>query len=855
MPIENVPSTFKFPEIFGALNHDFGLTSKFAQFMWAEVRKLMELSINNGINYLLTDVESEDEVALFNQFRALLLSRKTMQAQAISSFALSKARKSIIRSLLASGNSVVLEWGRPFALVFDRLESIPTYERFLSHFPYLRITQSSSERFLLSIVNYESQSLKSKYINSFVKNLALTLQHTLERNNQLKGATLILKGRVDPEMLMWIRGPSLLEASPVPDVEVIYSVVIPCRSKEEFSFVLKKGQRYRLLKNNKLLSSQPGKKRYQQWQLLRPYIVIDNLILKAFYNAKNDFVSFVQYFWSEFDQIIQPTPVIPHWTHIKKSSDLELRELIKGKVIEYKAELEIEAKSRNKILAEKCKRLLHTLNSMDFSILSSNVMSYLKKVSVTEFIKDKEAYFLDWHHIIYDAIKFKDYNKKGYSDLQKITPTLLDSYNTEKREFYKRSIIFIERVGVDAFTVRFITMPRKNFPITKGSDTLANWTLISIVMLFAYLNSKKVSIEQLMGTYFDKILRCLKLSDYQFFHRFIANYQEYRTKENSSRRDIAELFKEFRPGVEDKLSFATIDLFVKILSEKLTEHTLRIKKKQREEAFEANEVDYNLDLFFEDVHSEVKGVETILTEKKEEAACNVLTIASLLSNTSIVGRISLSRLHMQFKKNQLHVKDKTYTRDTGGGNSFFYDADFLYRCLSHNKKNNSREVCLLNTDSKKDNIVKLIYIINQKDEVKVAWEPLRGDTSSRPTHSELANGLPVKGAGELIFYCKKLRWYLGIINNGSGHYRLPAHICLPVAKKIVLSLLDKSIITENVSLANSLKLGMTLASGFDDTVGTSLHTTANSFFSPVTRQPSRRESKVWVLDESTVCKK
>ena len=85
------------------------------------------------------------------------------------------------------------------------------------------------------------------------------------------------------------------------------------------------------------------------------------------------------------------------------------------------------------------------------------------------------------------------------------------------------------------------------------------------------------------------------------------------------------------------------------------------------------------------------------------------------------------------------------------------------------------------------NVVKLIYVVNKDGKIKVANEPLSGDRSSRPTHSELSNGFGVKAAGELIFHRQPNGiWELKVINNGSGHYLPSAHETLPFAKKAIL---------------------------------------------------------------------
>jgi hypothetical protein len=112
----------------------------------------------------------------------------------------------------------------------------------------------------------------------------------------------------------------------------------------------------------------------------------------------------------------------------------------------------------------------------------------------------------------------------------------------------------------------------------------------------------------------------------------------------------------------------------------------------------------------------------------------------------------------------------------------------------------------------KNDMVKYIYVI-QADQIFVAHESLDG--AQRPTHSELAQGLGVDAAGELIFHYSDGVWKLYEINNASGHYRPRADKTLNFAKaKIIPVLKSSNINCSNVRLINCLKPAMTQGSGF-----------------------------------------
>jgi hypothetical protein len=107
-------------------------------------------------------------------------------------------------------------------------------------------------------------------------------------------------------------------------------------------------------------------------------------------------------------------------------------------------------------------------------------------------------------------------------------------------------------------------------------------------------------------------------------------------------------------------------------------------------------------------------------------------------------------------------------------------------------------------------VVKLIYVVDSKKNVIVAQEHLFGSKSDRPAHSQLAKWSTVYGAGELIFEKHEESWYLIEVNNGSGHYRPPAHQSLTFALKCITEKLNSDIkIPEaGVSLLNCLKPGL-----------------------------------------------
>jgi hypothetical protein len=128
-------------------------------------------------------------------------------------------------------------------------------------------------------------------------------------------------------------------------------------------------------------------------------------------------------------------------------------------------------------------------------------------------------------------------------------------------------------------------------------------------------------------------------------------------------------------------------------------------------------------------------------------------------------------------------------------------------------------------------IAKFIYVVRANGEIPVARESIGNDgTKVRPTHSQLARGEPVYGAGELIIGTHHERtsslhvwhdldhklstqpkdhtWKLFEANNASGHYLPPAAAFLGYAFNEMKHALDsQGIITQEVRLENRLMPG------------------------------------------------
>lgn len=89
------------------------------------------------------------------------------------------------------------------------------------------------------------------------------------------------------------------------------------------------------------------------------------------------------------------------------------------------------------------------------------------------------------------------------------------------------------------------------------------------------------------------------------------------------------------------------------------------------------------------------------------------------------------------------------------------------------------------------NILKFIYIVSCDGEVRLCEEVVKGNSKVRSTHSEVAAGRNVYGAGELVFEKIGGQWRAIEVNNGSGHYK-PSRLTLPYVAHLLGQKIDLS---------------------------------------------------------------
>lgn len=89
--------------------------------------------------------------------------------------------------------------------------------------------------------SYETKSYPRRQFGADfgVRNQALKYQAAIEEG-QISGATIEIRGRIDPEFIQWAMGTAIHDLGAIPSVEIIYTTELP--SGKEYRFVLKRSE-------------------------------------------------------------------------------------------------------------------------------------------------------------------------------------------------------------------------------------------------------------------------------------------------------------------------------------------------------------------------------------------------------------------------------------------------------------------------------------------------------------------------------------------------------------------------------------------------------------------------------------
>lgn len=584
--------------------------------------------------------------------------------------------------------------------------------------------------------DFEYEPLRtSKLAGAYFRNLADALQNLIG-NKKACGATLVIKGRIPHQLLSWLKKSSLSESSTA-DIEVIYSVPLKSAQtslKENYWFVLKSGNHYnpRIEKSNgKLLS---GKAIHKAWSTLHKYLVIDDIIKKS-YQAED----FIGEFWNLFEKFRlseRITPFISCGPQLKWSdSDFDIIEFY---LTDYHKNLlkSTEAKDENELKKMNAKKGLAKKVLERIQLVSQHKSKHFKQ----------NSFYLDWDAIIYDSIKDKGYTT-DFECIDSITKTKLDRMN-DFEQLYRQSCIISLRATNGLELSIGVTQECLTEKYTDGNNTILEYAIFNRVLLGSQTKLTKSQVDK----FWEEILKKTSQSNYQHFYKFYKGCYSTGSKDNATIFD----------GKTNKQENQT-----KIIQEYFSQI-----------AIDSSELYLYLDR--DQLNMIMSSLQLNLDRDRENAVIFEQSIGELIKiieEDSFVGDFSVKSFkdYLLLAGNKYHkVGDQLKTKLKNAG-MLPYDKEkyFIY---------------FFNTFYENINTVKFIYTIALAKSgyvVRVARERIERNDVNRPTHSELAKGLAVFYAGELFFSKNGDKWYLKIINNGSGHYKPPADERLIEVKEII----------------------------------------------------------------------
>ena len=614
---------------------------------------------------------------------------------------------------------------------------------------------------------YEAKSYPRMQYGSLAsqRNQLLKYQSAVEQGI-VEGATVEIKGRIDPDFLKWATGTNIADAGRIPDVEIIYTFELP--SGTEHRFVLKRSR-----KNNGLdfqnegrantpeatLRSIKDSKLEQYEELMRKFGSEEEALSKLDEDRK--IINGIQK--SVLDRSIidiitgvnienPPSELQPYLENpmtIKSADLFDQYESLKRESV-YKKLL-----AKREIINVDNKRSANSeFASRDYVEKSMReYQDYLKQNP--EMAKIKKAYILDSEEDVLAAIEktMAAIEKvKSFESERKQQEDALDNQDREKRSKMGYSgldegvALDIEHIIIDAI-----------HDVNKKKGKTGR----------SYENPERFKNVEMLGQYLsDQDRRYLEIAIYDPLSE--KTERNIDVNETHIKRTSVELLKENIKRAEERVQ-QTIARFAELNQkpDKTAEELDEIKflsARLRAKEMQGRNIE-KLKQRIEALKSE--KVEQVKAEK-DNAKKKI--IASEYDDQIVQSTDGLASL---------------YKEVLGGEKEW----DKMAKRIS---------------EKIDQNMIKFIYAVKSDGEIVVGEEIIRGDVSGRAAHSELAQGRNVYGAGELAFTKDKNgQWTLSEINNGSGHYR-PSALTLRFVKNLIQS---KGIDVSTVELRDTLLRG------------------------------------------------
>lgn len=614
---------------------------------------------------------------------------------------------------------------------------------------------------------YEAKSYSRMQFGSLAtqRNQLLKYQAAIERGI-VEGATVEIRGRIDPSILKWSSGTNIAEAGRIPDVEMIYTFDLP--SGAEYRFVLKRSR-----KNNGLNFQNEGR------------LTTPEVTLKAMReNDPDQYGEMISKFGTDEE-------ILNILVEDRKVINGIQRSVLDRSIVDILASVDIQNPPQE----------LQPHLADPTTIKSSDLFDQYEKLRKESIYKKllakREIINVDNKRSSCSEYATRDYVEKSLREYQAYL-----SQNPEMARIKKAYILngeediqaVINKVMLAVEKIREIELTR----IQTEKDPSNNAREERLKMGY---------VGQPEGVALD--IEHITIDAIQEVNR--KKGQTGRSYENPERFKDVEALKKYLPSqdkryleiaIHDPISGKTernIDVnetHIKRTSvELLKENIKRAEERVQQIATRFEELNQKTDKNREEL-SEIKFLAGKLRAREMQAR-NIETI-----KTQIEALRSEKVERVKAEKDNTKKKGLASEYDDRIGKQMEELANLYKEAIGGDKEWD--RIAKRISEKIDQNIIKFIYAVDSNGEIIVGEEIIRGDVSGRAAHSELAQGRNVYGAGELAFTKDNDgQWILTEINNGSGHYR-PSVLTLSYVKNLLKS---KGIGTDHVELRDTLLRG------------------------------------------------
>ena len=613
---------------------------------------------------------------------------------------------------------------------------------------------------------YEAKNYPRMQFGSLAsqRNQMLKYQAAIEQG-VVDGATVEIKGRIDPQFLKWAIGTNVAETGRIPDVEIIYTFELP--SGTEYRFVLKRSG-----KNNGLGFQNEGRSSTPEATLQK---------MKEAENGRYE--ELVGRFGSEEE-------ILNKLAEDRKVINGIQRSVLDRSIIDIIASVNIENSSPE----------LQPYADDPMKIKSADLFDEyeaLRKESIyKKLLAKREIINVDNKRSAYSEYATQDFAEKSireYQDYLRQNPEMAKikkAYILRSEEDIQATI---EKVMAAIEKIKNFELQRKQQE-EQGDQVRGERTAMGYV---GQSEGVALDIEHII---IDAIQEVNKKGEkagrsYDNPERFqnIAALQQYLPNQDRRYLEI---------GIYDPMSGKTernIDVsdthIERTNVELLKENIKRAEYKIQQIQDRAKELDQKADKTPDDMNES-----RLLSARLRAQDIHRGKIDGIKQE---IDALKMEKVN-QVKTEKDNAKKKEIASEYDGKiTKAMEELSGIYQQVIGGEKEWNKFAKRI-SEKIDQNIIKFIYTAKADGEVVVGEEVVRGDVSGRAAHSELAQGRNVYGAGELAFTKNSDgQWTLTEINNGSGHYR-PSVLTLPYVRSLLQS---KGIDASKVELRDTLLRG------------------------------------------------